>query len=82
MQRRSESTMARVKENLATEVDADLLAEVRRLADREGRDLRAVVEEALRALVEERRARPRAEVMAHYEESHERFASLYERLAE
>ena len=67
---------------MATEIDPDLLAEVRRLANREGRELRAVVEEALRALVEERRhTGPRPEVMAHYEESHERFASLYERLA-
>jgi hypothetical protein len=74
--------MAAVRQKFATQVDAELLGEVRAIADREGRQIQALVEEALRALVEERKhGRARPEIMAHYHGSHERFASLYERLA-
>lgn len=70
------------RQKFATQVDPDLLAEVRAIARHEGRQVQAVVEEALRLLVEERRrARPRPHIMAHYQGSHDRFASLYERLA-
>jgi predicted transcriptional regulator len=67
----------------ATQVDAELLASLRRLARSEGRQLQALIDEALRDLIEKRRqARPRAPVMAAYQSSHAAFAALYRKLAE
>lgn len=70
------------REKFATQVDSELLATVRALAKAEGRQLRALVDEALAGLVEQRRqtsARPH--VMAAYRASHRRFSDLYEKLA-
>ena len=71
------------RQKFATQVDAETLAEVRALARREGRQIQALVDEALSDLLEKRRSgRPRAHVMAAYEASHERFGALYKKLAE
>jgi hypothetical protein len=71
------------REKFATQVDSDLLTAVRTLAHEEGRQLQVLVEEALSDLVEKRRkARPRPHVMAAYHASHEKFGSLYKKLAE
>jgi len=70
------------REKFATQVDSELLANVRALAKSEGRQLQTLVEEALAGLIEQRRqtsARPH--VMSAYQASHQRFASLYEKLA-
>jgi len=75
--------MAAPRQKFATQVDVTLLAEIRRIAQEEGRQIQAVVEEAFEAFIEQRRRdRPRDHIMAHYQGSHERFASLYERLAQ
>ena len=75
--------MAPQRQKFATQVDITLLTEIRRIAQTEGRQIQAVVEEAFEALIEQRQhTRPRAHIMAHYQGSHERFASLYERLAQ
>ena len=72
-----------VREKFATQVNADILSEVRAIAQQEGRQLQVLVEEALADLIEKRKqARPRAHVMAAYQASHERFAPLYKKLAE
>jgi hypothetical protein len=56
---------------------------VRHLAEKEGRQLRVLVEEALADLIEKRKkATPRALVMGAYLASHEKYASLYKKLAE
>ena len=74
--------MSANRTKFATQVDATLLAEVRDLASREGRQIQALIDEALLDLLEKRRAgRPRDHVMATYQASHERFATLYEKLA-
>ena len=74
--------MADVREKFATQVDPDVLADVRKLAQQEGRQLQALVEEALADLIEKRRnSRPRPNVMAAYQASHERYGSLYKKLA-
>jgi hypothetical protein len=74
--------MAEPREKFATQVDAGILANVRTLAQQEGRQLQALIEEALTDLIEKRKnARPRASVMAAYQTSHERYASLYKQLA-
>ena len=71
------------REKFATQVDSDIITAVRTLAHEEGRQLQALVDEALSDLVEKRRkARPRPHVMGAYHASHEKFGSLYKRLAE
>ena len=72
-----------VREKFATQVDAEILSAVRSLAHREGRQLQALVNEALADLLEKRKQnKPRSHVMAAYQESHEKYASLYKKLAE
>ena len=71
------------REKFATQVDSDILTAVRTLAHEEGRQLQALVDEALYDLVEKRRkARPRPHVMGAYHASHEKFGGLYKKLAE
>lgn len=75
------TTGARVK--FATQVDVEILSVVRSLAQKEGRQLQALVDEALADLIEKRKqGRPRASVMAAYQASREKFAPLYKKLAE
>ncbi len=75
--------MAELREKFATQVDPALLASVRHLAQQEGRQLQALVEEALADLIEKRRhARPRAQVMAAYQSSLEKYGALYQKLAQ
>ena len=74
--------MAELRKKFATQVDPQIFANVRRLAQEEGRQLQALVEEALRDLLEKhKQARPRAEVMAAYQSSHARYGELYRKLA-
>lgn len=71
------------REKFATQVDAEILRSIRDLARTEGRQLQALIDEALADLLEKRRqARPRAHVMAAYQASHATFAPLYKKLAE
>lgn len=73
---------APAREKFATQVNADVLATVRSLAQAEGRQLQTLVEEALTDLIEKRKgAQPRANVMAAYLQSHETYAPLYQKLA-
>ena len=76
--------MAKIeREKLATQVDAELLSAIRSLAHSEGRQIHALVDEALADLIEKRRqGRPRSDVMAAYGASHETYGSLYKKLAE
>ena len=74
--------MAQTREKFATQVDGELLANLRALAKAEGRQLQALVDEAFAGLIEQRRqAQARPHVMAAYQASHRRFRSLYEKLA-
>ena len=73
----------RLREKLETQVDPEILSAIKAIAESEGRELPAVVDEALADLIEKRtQARPRAHVMTAYETSHGRFAPLYKKLAE
>jgi hypothetical protein len=75
------STRSRVK--FATQVDSGILHKIREIARSEGRQLQALVDEALADLVEKREnTQPRSHVMAAYLTSHETFAPLYKKLAE
>ena len=74
---------AQTREKFATQVNAKTLSSLRALAKKEGRQLQALVDEALGDLLEKRRdASPRAKVMAAYQASHEAYAPLYKKLAE
>jgi hypothetical protein len=71
------------REKFATQVNSEILRSVRSIAQTEGRQLQALVDEALADLIEKRKqGRPRAHVMAAYQGSHEKFAPLYKKLAE
>lgn len=73
----------RRREKFATQLQADLLAELRALAESEGRQLQALVEEAVADLLaKHKNAKPRPHVLAAYLASHEKYAPLYKKLAE
>jgi len=74
---------AKTREKFATQVNSDILSEVRAIAQNEGRQLQTLIDEALADLIEKRKqGKPRAHVMAAYQSSHEKFGSLYKKLAE
>ena len=71
------------RKKFATQVNSEILSAVRSLAEKEGRQMQVLVEEALADLIEKRKnATPRAHVMAAYRTSHDRYAPLYKKLAE
>lgn len=73
----------KAREKFATQVSSEILSAVRDLAQDEGRQLQALVDEALADLIEKRKqGRPRTHVMAAYQASHDKYASLYKKLAE
>jgi hypothetical protein len=75
--------MSQTREKFATQVNPEILAAVRALAEAEGRQLQALVDEALTDLIEKHKnAQPRAHVMGAYLASHEKYSSLYKKLAE
>ena len=77
--------MALQREKFATQVDSDLLTEIRDLAQSEGRQIQAVVEDALRShLVANNKTvhQGREHVMAAYLKSTDRFSGLYKKLAQ
>jgi hypothetical protein len=70
------------KEKFATQVTSEILAEVRAMAHSEGRQLQALVDEALADLIEKRKnTRPRPHVMNAYHSSHDGYGELYRLLA-
>jgi hypothetical protein len=74
---------AQAREKFATEVNSEILAAVRSLAKSEGKQLQALVDEALADLLEKRESgKLRAHVMAAYQAGHETFGPLYKKLAE
>jgi len=75
------TTITRAK--VSTQVNAEILVEVRMLAEKEGRQLQALVDEALADLIEKRKkSTPRPHVMGAYLASHEKYGPLYKKLAE
>ena len=74
--------MSQAREKFATQVNSEILSAVRTLAQQEGRQLQALVDEALADLLEKRKnTRPRAHVMAAYRGSHKIYSELYKQLA-
>lgn len=74
--------MAQTREKFATQVNSKILRDVRALAEEEGRQLQALVDEALADLIEKHKnAKPRVHVMGAYLASHEKYGPLYKKLA-
>ena len=73
--------MAPNRKKFSTQVNAETLAAVRRIAEKEGRQLQSVVEEALNDLLEKRLGKPRSQVLSAYDRSHGRYSDLYKKLA-
>jgi hypothetical protein len=74
--------MAQTREKFATQVNSKILRDVRALAEDEGRQLQALVDEALADLIEKHKnAKPRSHVMGAYLASHEKYGPLYKKLA-
>jgi hypothetical protein len=75
--------MPSAREKFATQVNSKTLAAVRKLAQQEGRQLQALVDEALADLIEKHKhAKPRSHVIGAYLASHEKYGPLYKKLAE
>ena len=74
---------SQAREKFATQVNSEILAAIRNLAQSEGRQLQALVDEALADLLDKRKQiKPRANVMAAYQASRGNFGKLYKNLAE
>jgi hypothetical protein len=75
--------MSQAREKFATQVNSEILSAVRSLAHKEGRQLQALMDEALADLIEKhKKATPRAHVKGAYLATHEKYAPLYKKLAE
>ena len=75
--------MSQTREEFATQVNTEILAAIRTIAEKEGRQLQALVDEAFADLIEKRgKTTPRAHVMGAYLASHEKYGPLYKKLAE
>lgn len=70
------------REKFASQAKPELLAEMRAIAERDGRQLQVVLEEAMAEYVDRRQSgKARAHVLEALAESIEEFDTLYERLA-
>jgi primosomal protein N'' len=75
--------LSQTREKFATQVNSEILSAVRTLAEKEGRQLQALMDEALADLIEKHNnAKPRPHVTGAYLASHERYGRLYKKLAE
>ena len=71
------------REKFASQADPEVLAAMREAAAGEGRQLQAVIEDAMREYLERRATdRPRPQVVQALAESSAEFDSLYARLAQ
>lgn len=76
-------TMSTSRQKFATQVNTETLAQVREIAAREGRQIQALVDEALADLVEKRRqGRARPHVVAAYLRSRKKYDELYRTLVQ
>ena len=74
--------MPQTREEFTTQIESTLLADLRVLAKAEGCQIQALIEEAVRTLLEERRqGKARPHVLDAYQKSHARFGPLYKKLA-
>lgn len=71
-----------LREKLSSQAAPEVLADLRRIAQAQGRQFQSVLDEALRDYIDRHRnARPRQHVMAAFAESLDEFDRLYNKLA-
>jgi predicted transcriptional regulator len=71
-----------VREKFSSQAAPDVLAALRQLAESQGRQFQAVLDEAMRDYLDRHQAdKPRRHVMASFAASLEEFDSLYQELA-
>jgi|APSaa5957512535_1039671.scaffolds.fasta_scaffold06238_7 hypothetical protein len=74
--------MKQNKEKFATQVDEKILSTIKEIANDEGRQIQAIVNEALCDLIDKRKnLKARSHVMEAYMKSHKSYKSLYTELA-
>jgi hypothetical protein len=74
--------MSQTRVKFATQVNSETLLAVRMLAEKEGRQLQALVEEVLADLIEKHKnAKPRPHVVGAYLTSLDKYGPLYKKLA-
>lgn len=67
----------------STQADPGLIEEIKTIAKKEGKQFQSLVDEAFRDLIEKKKnAKPRKFVMDQFNQSLEKYNSLYEKLAE
>jgi len=77
------ASMKKNRVKFATHVDPEILAAVEEIARTEGKQIQALIDEALADLLNKRKGmNARPHVMAAYMQSHETYASVYKKLAE
>lgn len=77
-----ESTFERPRQKFATQMDSELLRQLRDYARSEGRQIQSVLEEAIAKLLKEQQGyRMRPDLAATYMESLDRYSELYKALA-
>lgn len=70
------------KEKFTTQVDKKILSTIKEIANDEGRQIQAIINEALCDLIEKRKSsNARPHVMNAYMNSHDKYKNLYEKLA-
>lgn len=75
--------MATQRQKFATQADPLLLEQLKAIAQTEGRQLQAVVEEAFRDYVDKKTGnKPRPDVLKHFSDSLKEYDDLYKRLAQ
>jgi predicted transcriptional regulator len=71
-----------IEENVSSQASPEILFALHRIADSEGRQFQAVLDEALREYIERKaKEKPRRHVLEAFEQSLEEFDSLYRELA-
>ena len=74
--------MGAIRRRFSSQADAKLLAEMRKIARDEGRQLHAILDEAMRDYVEKKLSRkPRPQVRKAFAKSLRDFGALYKELA-
>jgi hypothetical protein len=72
-----------MRKKFTSRVDAKTFNALRRLAEKDGRQLQSLINEALTDLLQKYRpATSRMQVMAAYQRSHARYSELYKKLAQ
>jgi hypothetical protein len=71
------------KEKFASQADPEVLAALRAIAEKEGRQFQSLIDEALRDIIEKKRNdKPRPHVIIAYQQSLKEFDELYRKLAQ